>query len=113
MAEEFNPTEEGQRVAREYLSKLGWAREWRRALNRQLYPAVDREEFEAKQRQCDQREEAAEEDFSRNIERWRHDPSPQAKEVLRTIYEMLGKRSDLGFFGKRIMEHLKRMFTPL
>ncbi|MGB9613285.1 MAG: hypothetical protein ACPL4K_03810 [Candidatus Margulisiibacteriota bacterium] len=108
--EEFNPTEEGRRIAREYLSKRGWAREWRRTLARQLYPAVQREEFEEKQRRCDQMEEEAEEIFSREIERWRHDPSPQAKEVLRTIYEILGKRIDLGFFAKRVIDRLKREF---
>ena len=106
--EEFNPIEAGRRLAREYLSKRGWAREWRRTLSRQLYPAVNREEFEAKERQCDQMEEEAEESFSREIERWRREPSPQAKEVLRTVYEMLGRRTDLGFFAKRIIEYLKR-----
>lgn len=113
MAEvEFNPIEEGRRIAREYLSKRGWAREWRRTLSRELYPAVNREEFEEKQRRCDHMEEEAEEVFSREIERWRHDPSPQAKEVLRAIVEMLGKRLDLGFFAKRIVDRLKRMFSP-
>lgn len=112
MAEEFNPTEEGRRIVREYLSKRGWAREWRRTLIRQLYPAVQREEFEEKQRRCDQIEEEAEEIFSREIEKWRHDPSPQAKEVLHTVYEMLKRRTDLGFFAKRIIEHLKRQFEP-
>lgn len=113
MAEEgFNPVEEGRRIAREYLSKRGWAREWRRTLNRQLYPEVQREEFEEKERRCDRMEEDAEEFFSREVERWRHDSSPQAKEVLRTIYEMLGKRTDLGFFAKRIVDRLKREFSP-
>ena len=111
MAEEpFNPTEEGRLITREYLSKRGWAQEWRRTLSRQLYPAVDREEFEAKQRQCDQMEEEAEESFSREVERWRHDSSPQAKEVLLTIYGMLNKRTDLGFFAKRIIGYLKRNY---
>jgi len=60
MAEaEFNPVEEGRRIAHEYLSKRGWTREWRRTISRQLYPEVQREEFEAKQRQCDQMEEEA------------------------------------------------------
>jgi hypothetical protein len=108
MAEEFNPAEEGRRIAREYLSKRGWAGEWRRTLSRQLYPGFQREEFEAKQRQCDQMEEEAEEVFSREVERWRRDTSPQAREVCRAIVEILGKRLDLGFFGKRIVERLKR-----
>ncbi len=106
--EELNPLEEGRRIARGYLSKRGWTREWRRTLNRQLYPGFQREEFETKQRQCDQMEEEAEELFSRNVERWRRDPSPQAKELLRAIVDVMGKRLDLGFFAKRIVDRLKK-----
>lgn len=114
MAEEsFNPIETGRRIAREYLSKRGWAGEWRRALNTQLYPAVQREELEAKERQVDGMEENAEEVISREYDKWRKDTSPEAKEVLRGIYELLGKRNDLGFIAKRIVERLKREFTPL
>ena len=113
MAEpEFDPREEGRRIASQYLSKRGWTREWRRTLDRQLYPAVEREEFEAKERHCDQMEEEAEADFSTAVDRWRHDPSPQAKEVLRKIVEMMGNRSDLGFFAKRIVDRLKRELHP-
>lgn len=111
MAEEFNPVEAGQRIAREYLSKRGWAREWRRTMNLQVYPEVQREDFEEKQRRCDQMEDEAEEIFSREYDRWRKDPSPQAKEVLRAIYEIMGKRTDLGFFAKRIVDRLKREFS--
>lgn len=112
MAEEFDPIKEGRRIANQYLSKRGWAREWRRAMNTQLYPAVQREEFEEKQRRCDRMEDEAEGIFSREYDRWRKDPSPQAKEVLRAIYEIMGKRTDLGFFAKRIIERLKREFSP-
>lgn len=106
--EELNPVKEGQRIVKEYLSKRGWALEWRRSLGRQLYPAVNREEFEDKQRQCDRLEEDAEEIFSREVERWRKDTSPEAKEVLQAIVDAIGKRSDLGFYAKRIVERLKR-----
>jgi len=108
MAEELNTTNEGRRIAREYLSKRGWAREWRRTLNRELYPAFQREELEAKERQCDQLEEDAETFISQEVERWRHDSSPQAKEVLQGIYEILANRNDLGFFAKQIVGHLHR-----
>lgn len=112
MAEkEFNPTEEGRRIAREYLSKRGWAKEWRRALNTQLYPAVQREEFEEKERRIDRMEEEAEAGFSNAYDRWRKDESPPAREVLRAIYDLLGKRTDLGFIGTRIVDRLKRDFT--
>jgi hypothetical protein len=107
----FNPIEEGRRIAREYLSKKGWAAEWRRALNTQLYPAVQREEFEAKERQVDGMEESAEELFSREYDKWRQDPSPEAREVLRGIYELLGKRRDLGFIAKRIVDRLRGEFS--
>ena len=109
--EEFNYLEEGRRIARTYLSKHGWAREWRRTLNRQLYPEVNREEFEAKERQCDQMEEEAEEIFSAAYEKWRKEDNPAGREVRRGMYEILGKRSDLGFFAKRIVDRLKREFS--
>lgn len=109
MAEEFNPVEEGRRICREYLSRRGWAGELRRTTFRQVYPAFQREELEAKERDIDKREEEAEEIFSREVERFRTDPSPQAKEVLQAIVETLGRRSDLGFFAQRIVERLKRV----
>ncbi|OGB89857.1 hypothetical protein A2625_05350 [candidate division WOR-1 bacterium RIFCSPHIGHO2_01_FULL_53_15] len=110
---EFNPTEEGKRIAREYLSQRGWAREWRRSLDRQLYPAVQREELEEKERRVDRMQEEAEEVFSREYEKWRKDDSPAGQEVRRGMFELLGKRRDLGFIGQRIVERLKREFTPL
>lgn len=110
-AAELNPLEEGRRIAREYLSKRGWAKEWRRALNTQLYPAVQREELEEKERRVDQMEEEAEAGFSAAYDQWRKETSPQAREVLRGIYELLGRRRDLGFIGQRIVDRLKREFT--
>jgi hypothetical protein len=110
MGDEFNPTEEGHRIAREYLSKRGWAREWRETLNREVYAAVNREELEAKERRCDQMEEEAEEFISQQYEKWRHESSPQAKQVLFSLYEMLGQRKDLGFFASRIIGRLHREF---
>ena len=107
----FNPLEEGRRIAREYLSKKGWAGEWRRSLNTQLYPAVQREEFEAKERQVDAMEEGAEELISREYDKWRKDPSPEAKEVLRGIFELLGKRRDLGFIAQRIVDRIRVTLT--
>ncbi|MFA4844059.1 MAG: hypothetical protein WC632_03820 [Candidatus Margulisiibacteriota bacterium] len=111
MSEEFDPVAEGRRIVSAYLSHLGWAKEWRRSLNTQLYPAFEREELEEKERLCDQREEEAEAGLSSQVERWRHDDSPQAKEVLRTIFDLLRNRNDLGFFAKRIVEHLRRIFA--
>jgi hypothetical protein len=107
----FDPFQEGLRIAREYLSKKVWASEWRHALNTQLYPAVEREELEAKERQVDGTEESAEEFFSREYDKWRKDTSPEAKEVLRGIYELLGQRHDLGFIAKRIIDRIKVTLT--
>ncbi len=111
MAEEFDALKEGQRIAREYLSKRGWAREWRRALNTQLYPAVQREEFEEKERHCDRMEDEAEEFFSAAYEKWRKEDNPAGRDARRGMYEVLGKRTDLGFFAKRIAHRLKREFS--
>ena len=111
--EEFNPTHEGQRIVREYLSKRGWPLEWRRTLNRELNPGFQRENLEAKERHCDQMEAEAEATFSHEVEAWRHNPAPQAKQVLLTITDLLGKRTDLGFFAKRIVDRLKRELSPL
>jgi len=110
MAEPLTPFEEGRRIAREYLSKRGWVREWRRNLNTQLYPTLIREEFEEKLKRCDQLEEEAETLLSSAYEQWRKDDSSAAKEVLRGILELLGQRNDLGFFGKRIIDRLKVEF---
>ena len=112
MAEDFDPFKEGQRIAREYLSKLNWAREWRRSLNTQLYPAFQREEFEQKQRQCDQLDEEAEAGFSSAFEKWRKEDNPAGQAVRQGMFALLGRRTDLGFFGKRIVERLKREFSP-
>jgi len=112
MAEAFNPTEEGRRIANEYLSKRGWAREWRRSMDRQVYPGFQREDLEAKERQCDQMEEEAEEVFSAKVEEYRRDFTPQSKEVLWAIVDLLGNRTDLGFFAKRIVDRLKRELGP-
>lgn len=104
-------SEEGRRIAAEYLSKRGWAREWRRTLNRELYPAVQREEFEAKERQCDRMEEEAEEVFSREYDRLRNDPSPEAKAALETVLQMLGNRHDLGLIAQRIVDRMRHQLS--
>ena len=81
-------------------------------MNRELYPEVQREEFEAKERQCDRMGEEAEEFFSAAYEKWRKEDNPAGREVRRGMYDVLGKRTDLGFFAKRIVDRLKREFSP-
>jgi hypothetical protein len=111
MADDFAPLAEGQRIARTYLSKRGWARERRRALNTQLYPGFLREELEEKQRECDLMEDDAEAYFSSEYEKWRKEDSPAGREVRRGLFQLLGPRKDLGFIGQRIVDRLRREFT--
>ncbi|MFA5113312.1 MAG: hypothetical protein WC529_03330 [Candidatus Margulisiibacteriota bacterium] len=113
MTADLPPLEEGKRIAHTYLSKRGWAGEWRRSLNTQLYPAFQREEFEEKQRRCDQLEDEAEEYFSGQYELWRKIDTAIGREVRLGIWQVLGRRTDLGFYGKRIVDRLKREFAPL
>ena len=112
MAEELNPQQEAQRIASTYLSKRGWTRQWRQGLNRQLYAGFQREEFEAKQRQCDAMEEEAEEFFDIEVERLRHDGSNEAKDIMAGIVSILGHRTDLGFIAKKIVARLKQETNP-
>ena len=113
MAEDFNPTKEGQRIAREYLSKHGWAAEWRRALDRQLYPGFQREEYETKQRQCDQMVSDADDNFSAAVEQYRHNNSAQARAVKQAIVDLLGRRTDLSLIAKSLVDRLKRELGPI
>ena len=108
MAEEFDPANVGKRIVANYLSGLGWAREWRRTAMREVRPEWTREEMEEKFRRCDRMEEEAEGAFSREVERLRKDLSKGATEVIRTIVKLLEKRTDLTFLGKSIVGHLKR-----
>ena len=69
MAEEkINPQVEGTKIVKKYLSELGWAREFKRMVTRQLIPAIEKD---VKFREGDKMEEAADENFGREIDRWR------------------------------------------
>lgn len=105
----MDPIQEGRRIALNYLSKLGWTKEWRRTVFMEIRPAWRREEEEEKFRTADRMLENAEADFSAEFEKLRKDPSPQAKEMLKGIYAVLKNRTDLGFFAKRIVERIRRM----
>ena len=109
MAEEnlTDAQKEGKRIAREYLSKLGWVRAARRTAERHILPAWTREDREEIFREDDQKIEDAEELFGQEVDRYRKEGSQFAKEVLRTIVKQLGRRTDLGFFGKRIVARIK------
>jgi hypothetical protein len=112
VTEELDPAKEAQRIVRQYLSQRGWARQWRQTLAREIYSAARREELESKQRRCDQMEEAAEQAFDREIDYWQKSASPQAEKILPLIHEMLRHKTDLGFFARKIIEHLGRKLSP-
>jgi len=108
MAEEHpDPKAEGLRIAHNYLSQLGWAKEWRRTVTSEIRPAWTREEMEGKFRRADEMEEAGEANISREFDRLRNDLSPEKKETLAVILKELGNRNDLGFIGKRIVIRIR------
>lgn len=60
----------------------------------------DRDHAEAKLDELD-------EWFGREVDRWRNDDSPAAKNVLRELVNNLGHRNDLTVISKRIIHRLK------
>lgn len=109
---DIDPIHEGQKIARDYLSKLGWAKEWQRTVEQEIRPAQTREEEEGKFRKADQMIEDAEANLSAEFDKWRKSDRPEAKEVLSTILKELGDRTDLGFFGKRIVDRIRVILRP-
>ncbi|MFC1496077.1 hypothetical protein ACFL52_01535 [Candidatus Margulisiibacteriota bacterium] len=105
MAEEnFNPQKEGERIAKSYLSSLGWVKAAQRNVWSKLSPTED--DFKAADTGLDN----AEAILSSGFDKWHNDPNPQAKAVLFGMYKVLKNRNDLGFIGKRIVDRLRRMF---
>ena len=113
MAETSDPKAEGRKIARDYLSKLGWAREWKRVIWTEVNMAWQKHEVEEKRRKADELETEAEAGLSSAFERLRKSGEPQARETLKEIFNELKNRLDLGFIGARIVARLKQMFTPL
>jgi len=109
MAEEkpIDPIAEGKRIAGNYLSQLGWAREWRRTVTREIKPAWTRQDMEDKFTRANEMEEQAEANFSTEYERIRKNTDPVSKQILVEIYKLLANRNDLGFIGKRIVARIK------
>jgi hypothetical protein len=95
---------EARRIVNKYLSELGWAREFKNMVVRQLIPAVEKDE---KLKQGDEMELAADEHFGTEVDRWRGERSNISKAVLSRILELLRKRSDLSYFAKRMVNRLK------
>lgn len=106
---QLDPISEGRRIARDYLSKLGWAREWKRVIWTEVPMAWQKNEMEDKRRRADEMEIEAEAGFSSAFERLRKETSESARQTLRAIYDVLKERKDLGFIGTRILARLREM----
>jgi len=101
---EIDPAAEGRRIVNKYLSEIGWAKELKRQTQRQLIPPIEKD---VKMRRGDEIELAADEDFGAEIDRLRHEKDKLSKAILEEVYNQLKKRSDLSFFGKKIVNRLK------
>ena len=103
-APEIDPVVEARRIVNKYLSELGWAKEYKNMVVRQLIPAIEKD---IKLRQGDEMELAADEHFGAELDKLRGERSKISKAVLVKILELLGKRSDLSYFAKRMVNRLK------
>jgi hypothetical protein len=101
---EIDAGAEARRIVNKYLSELGWAKEFKNMVLRQLLPAVEKDE---KMRRGDEMELAADEHFGVEVDRWRAERSKISKSVLSKILELVGKRSDLSYFAKRMVNRLR------
>jgi hypothetical protein len=107
MAEEIpetDPGTEARKIVNKYLSELGWAKEYKNMVVRQLIPAIEKD---VKLRQGDDMELAADEHFGTEVDRWRNERSKLSRSVLSKIVELIGKRSDISFFAKKMVSRIK------
>lgn len=109
MAEEnVNPQKEAFKIVDKYLSELGWAREYKNNVMREIGRAYEKDQ---KFRQGDQKEEIADGAFASEIDDLIQKKTKQSKEILEIIYKKLKNRNDLGFYGKRMMKRIKDHLT--
>jgi len=101
---EIDPGKEARRIVNRYLSEVGWAKEYKNMAVRQLLPAIEKE---VKLRQGDEMELAADEHFGTEVDRWRSERSKISRSVISKILELIGKRSDLSFFAKKMVSRIK------
>jgi hypothetical protein len=109
MAEEelvIDPATEGRRIANKYLSELGAARETREQIMREGIPEVHKI---LKLHKVEEMQLEADEEFGSEVDKWRKENTKIAKALLAEVYRILGKRSDLTFFGKRIVHRLREI----
>jgi len=101
---EIDPGKEARRIVNRYLSEASWAKEYKNMAVRQLIPAIEKD---VKLRQGDDMELAADEHFGADVDKWRSERSKLSRSVLSKVLELLGKRSDLSYFAKRMVSRIK------
>jgi hypothetical protein len=109
MAEEekaFDAVAEGRKIANTYLSEIGAAREFREQVMREIGPEVRK--ILKLQKYEDMRAEA-DENLGADVDKWRKESSKDSNILLSEIYRILGNRTDLTFFGKRIVHRLREI----
>ena len=101
---EIDPDKEARRIVNKYLSEIGWPNEMKKMAIAQIFTVAERD---AKFSQIEEMELAADENLGAEMDRWRAERSKVSRAVLSRILELLGKRSDLTFFAKRMINRLK------
>jgi hypothetical protein len=101
---EIDPDTEARRIVSKYLSETGWPNEMKKMALAQALSAADRD---IKFKQIEEMELAADENFGAEVDRLRAERSKISRAVLSKILKLLGRRSDLTFFAKRMVNRLK------
>lgn len=112
MAEEKDPQKEGKLIASKYITKLGWAREMRSNMGFKITSDWTPEKMDETYRKVDNLEEETETEFSKTITALKQRNDNISKETLHVIFNILEKRHDLGFFGKKIIDRMRETFRP-
>jgi hypothetical protein len=104
MSELIDPAVEARKIYGRYLTQLHLSRNNLNWVVGRLIPShdkiEDRDHAEAKLDELD-------EWFGREVDKWRNDDSPAAKEVLKQLVSNLATRNDLTLISKRIIHRLK------
>jgi hypothetical protein len=101
---EIDPETEARKIVNKYLSEIGWPNEMKKMATGQALSAAD---WDIKFRQTEEMELAADENLGAEVDRLRAERSKISRAVLSKILELLGKRSDLTFFAKRMVNRIK------
>ena len=105
---DFDPIREARRITNSYLSSYSWSTHWQRVVLAESPLTLARKAQDEKIDRTQQMREAAEDQFSSEVEKWRNSDSRYKKEVLSNIVRILGPRKDLGYFARRAVDWLIR-----